>query len=68
MPEDTTYSALKRDLNALDVPNPASSDCGNINFTGTVSADGDQGLTGERTVGGYKITFKKGLLVGFEAV
>ena len=41
---------------------------GDINFTGTVSADGDEGLTGQRTVGGYKLTFKKGLLVGFEAV
>ena len=39
---------------------------GDINFTGTVSADGDTGLTGQRTVGGYKFTFKKGLLVGFE--
>ena len=41
---------------------------GDINFTGTVSADGDEGLTGERTVGGYRITFKKGLLIGFEHV
>jgi len=41
---------------------------GDINFTGTVSADGNQGLTGQRTVGGYKLTFKKGLLVGFEQV
>jgi len=38
-----------------------------INFTGTVSADDNLGLTGERTLGGYKITFKKGLLVGFGA-
>jgi len=41
---------------------------GDIDFTGTVSAGGDAGLTGERTVGGYKLTFKKGLLVGFQAV
>ena len=44
------------------------SEHGDINFTGTVSADGDGGLTGSRTVGGYKLTFKKGLLVGFEVV
>ena len=41
---------------------------GDINFTGTVSADGDEGLTGTRTLAGYKFTFKKGLLTGFEPV
>ena len=41
---------------------------GDINFMGTVSADGDEGLTGQRTLGGYTLTCKKGLLVGFEAV
>jgi len=41
---------------------------GDINFTGVVAADGSVGLTGERTVGGYKFTFKKGLLTGFEQV
>ena len=41
---------------------------GDINFTGTVSAAGVQGLTGQRTVGGWKIIFSKGLLVGFEPV
>ena len=40
---------------------------GNTNFIGTVSADGDQGLTGQRTIQGYTLTFKKGLLVGFQA-
>ncbi len=36
-------------------------------FTGTVSVDGNAGLTGTRTIGGYKMTFTKGLLTGFEA-
>lgn len=49
------------------VPDHSHPTHGDINFTGTVSADGDAGLTGQRTVGGYKLTFKKGLLVGFEA-
>lgn len=40
---------------------------GSINFTGPVSADGETGLTGTRTVAGYTLTFKKGLLVGFQA-
>mgnify|MGYP001565343791 CR=1 FL=1 len=40
---------------------------GDINFTGTVSADGDEGLTGQKTIAGYTFTFKKGLLVGFQA-
>jgi len=43
------------------------SELGNINFIGTVSADGSQGLTGQRTIQGYTLTFKKGLLTGFQA-
>ena len=53
---------------AYALVNHSHTEHGAINFTGTVSADGDQGLTGTRTVGGYKLTFKKGLLVGFEVV
>jgi hypothetical protein len=41
---------------------------GDINFTGSVSAGGDAGITGSKTLGGFKITFKKGILTGFEAV
>lgn len=52
----------------LPVPEHSHPSLGDTNFTGDVFASGDKGLTGERTVGGYKITFKKGLLVGFEAV
>ena len=39
---------------------------GDINFTGTISSNGDQGLTGQRELGGHTFTFKNGLLVGFE--
>lgn len=38
---------------------------GDINFTGGVSADGASGLSGQRTLHGYTLTFSKGLLVGF---
>ena len=41
---------------------------GDINFTGSVSVGGEAGITGSKTVGGFKITFKKGLLTGFEPV
>lgn len=40
---------------------------GDIDFTGTISANGDQGLTGQKTIAGYTFTFKKGLLTGFQA-
>lgn len=40
---------------------------GNINFTGTISSGGETGLTGTRTIAGYTLTFKNGLLVGFQA-
>ncbi len=56
----------------LTIPAPASANHshpthGNINFTGTIQADGDTGLSGTKTIAGYTFTFKKGLLVGFQA-
>lgn len=41
---------------------------GDINFTGSVSTGGEAGITGSKTLGGYRITFKNGLLTGFESV
>ena len=38
---------------------------GDINFTGTISADGEAGLTGSRTIDGHTLTFKNGILVGY---
>jgi len=40
---------------------------GDINFTGTISAGGEAGLTGSRTIDGHTLTFKNGILVGYEA-
>jgi len=40
---------------------------GDINFTGTISADGQVGLTGTRTIDGHALTFKNGILVGYQA-
>jgi len=41
--------------------------CGNINFTGTISSGGEAGITGSRVIGGHTLTFKNGLLVGYQA-
>jgi len=40
---------------------------GDINFTGTISADGEAGVTGSRVIDGHRLTFKNGILVGYEA-
>ena len=40
---------------------------GDINFTGAVSVDSEAGITGARTIDGHTLTFKNGILVGYEA-
>ena len=49
-------------------PVALSGDFSNVNFIGDIAVSGDLGITGSKTVGGFKITFKKGILTGFEAV
>lgn len=39
---------------------------GDINFTGSISAGGEAGLTGEKILDGKRLTFKNGILVGYE--
>jgi len=41
---------------------------GDTNFTGTISADGEAGLTGAKVLDGKRLTFKNGILVGYEVV
>ena len=43
------------------------SELGNINFTGSISAEGSAGLTGTRTIDGHTLTFKNGILTGYQA-
>lgn len=65
-PSDGGWIKVKTD-SAPALLNHSHATHGDINFTGTVSADGDEGLTGQKTIAGYTFTFKKGLLVGFQA-
>lgn len=50
---------------------PASADhthdtLNNLNITGMFGIGGDRGVTGSKTFGGYTLTFKEGVLTGFE--
>jgi len=60
-------SIVMEDELATAIANHSHPAHGNINFTGSVSAEGDEGLTGQKTIAGYTFTFKEGLLVGFQA-
>lgn len=62
-PEDTSFSRLIADLNVPKVKE--QTDLKTINQVKDLFGEG---ITGEKVIGGYKITFKKGLLVGFEPV
>ncbi len=41
---------------------------GNINFTGTISAGGEAGLSGTKVLDGKQLTFTNGILTGYEVV
>ncbi len=59
---------LYRTVSAKATTDHNHTSLGAINFTGTISSGGTAGITGSKTIGGFKITFKNGLLTGFEAV
>ena len=40
---------------------------GDINFTGTISVDDYVGISGTRTIDGHTLTFKNGILTGYQA-
>jgi len=39
-----------------------------INFTGTISVGGEEGLTGSKVLDGKQLTFTNGILTGYEVV
>lgn len=64
-PDDGGWVKVK----TVAAPIPADhshSSLGDINLTGTISSGGTPGITGSKTLGGYIITFKNGLLTGFQ--
>jgi len=61
---DDSVWVLKHTISFADHTHPT---LGDINFTGTISAGGEAGITGARTIDGHTLTFKNGILVGYEA-
>ena len=39
---------------------------GDVNFTGTISVDGEAGLTGNKVLDGKRLTFTNGILTDYE--
>ena len=63
-PSDGGWALVRADF-APAAADHSHATLGNLDLTGTLSVNGDNGVTGTRTVGGFTFTFKNGILTGF---